>query len=299
MSLEIVTPVGRFVQGSMSLEVKNDPATGKPKLNDKGEQVHECFIALAIPKNNPDLPAFWQAITQEVRTSMPHCFDAAGNCTHPQFAWKIQDGDGVDQSGKSVADKAGFAGHYIFKLATQYMPKCYHAGKYDAIQQIQNPEEVIKRGYHIRCNLIVQGNGVGVGGVASGNKKPGIFLSPNLVSLEKYGEVIQGGPDAAKVFGAAPTPSMPAGASDTPVGAVGGLTPPALPGMAAAMPGMGMPLAAPALPVPGAGLGPPPQAAGPVYQMTATAQGATREALIAIGWDDAKLIAAGHMVRTA
>jgi hypothetical protein len=318
--MELISPIGRFVQGSLSLEVKNDPTTNKPKLDDQGQPIKECFIALAIRKDDPGLPAFYQAIVQQARADFPTLFDANGNCVHPQFAWKIQDGDGVDQSGKSVKDKPGFAGHFIFKLGTQFLPKCYHAGKYDPTQMIQNPHEVIKRGYYIRVNLQVRGNGVTV---ADRTKKPGMFLSPNLVELVAYGEEIVGGPDAAKVFGAAPTPTqLPPGASMTPVGAPAATQMPPMPGRMPALPGApvaapvapaalppmhpAMPMATGLPPIGGPAVGlpvphltpPVPMApAAPVYQMQPSAMGASREALIAQGWTDELLLQHGHMVR--
>jgi hypothetical protein len=282
--MDIVSPIGRFVQGSMSLETKNDPQTNKPKLDDQGNQIKECFIALAIRKDDPALPAFYHAIVSEAKLAFPHLFDANGNCTHPQFAWKVQDGDGVDTTGKSVKDKPGFAGCYVFKLGTRFLPKCYHAGKYDPTQIIQEPEKVIKRGYYIRANISVRGNGVSP---QDRTQKPGMFLSPNLVELVAYGEEIVGGPDAAAAFGKAPLPQqLPPGASAAPVGA--GTTLPGLPAPLA-LPGLPAPLALPGLPTP------PP--AAPQFAMQATAMGATREQLHALGWTDEQLIAAGHMVR--
>lgn len=315
MTIEFVSPIMRLVQGSLSLETKNDPTTGKPKLDENGQPIKECFIALAIRKDDPNLGTFYSLFTAAAKAEFPHLFDAAGNCTHPRFAMKWQDGDGVDNSGKSVADKPGFAGHWIVKMGTRYMPKCYYEGKFDATQQIQDPNSVIKRGYFVRVAGTIRGNGV------TPNDRqavPGLFVSPNLVSFVRPGDEIVGGPDAAKTFGSAP---LPAGTvvehtpMSPPAGGPGGLTPPPSPGMggpaAPAAPGVPVaapagpaaPVAAPAGPVapvaapvaPAAPL-PPPVPAGPQYQMTASANGVTREALIALGWTDETLIQHGHMV---
>jgi len=308
MGIEVMSPVGRLVQGSLSLEKKIDPQTNKPKLDEQGNEIMECYISLAIAKNDPGLPAFYGAIVAQARQDFPHLFDAAGNCTHPQFAMKVQDGDGRDSNGKSVADKPGFAGHFIFKMATRYLPKCFYEGKFDPAQQIQNPTEVIKRGYYIRVNVYVSGNGVKPNET---NKKPGIYLSPNLVSLVGYGEVIQGGPDAAKTFGAAGAPvHIPAGMSQTPVVGAGAAIP-ALPGLPAtpALPGLPAPAgvavpALPALPTPAALPGLPPLpgvpaapvAHAPVFTMTAKAQGLTREQMHAQQWTDALMLEHGYAV---
>lgn len=293
MSTQFITPVGRLVQGSMSLQPKKDDK-GQPVLDDKGQPVHECFLAIAVRKDDPGLAAFYGQFTTQARASFPHLFDAQGNCTHPRFAWKIQDGDGTDKNGQSVANKPGFAGHWIFKMATRYAPRCFHHGKYDPSQQIQNPDDVIKRGYYIRVSGSIDGNGVGAN---AGAAVPGLYVSPNLVELVAFGEEIVSGPDASAVFGGnAITSPLPAGASSVPKVAAAAppsnLAPPALPGAAApaAMP------AAPGLPAAPAAM-PAPPAAGPVFQMQPSAQGASREALLANGWTDDQLIAAGHMIR--
>ena len=326
MAIDVVSPIGRFVQGSLTLETKNDPQTNKPKLDADGQPIKECFIALAIRKDDPGLPAFYQAIVDQAKAEFGHLFNAQGQMTHPQFAWKIQDGDGTDYQGKSVADKEGWPGHWIFKMATRYLPRCFHAGKYDPTQMIQNPEQVIKRGYYIRVNVRVSGNGVKADDRLN---KPGMYLSPNLIELVAYGQEIIGGPDASKAFGSTPLPAhLPPGASPVPVGApaapVGGmpqLAPPPQPGVALPPPG-GVPVALPGLhpampaatglpAIGGPAIGPPaphlappppvqlapPVPTGPVYQMTASAMGATREQLHAQQWTDELLLQHGHMVR--
>lgn len=298
MAIDVVTPVGRLVQGGITLEAqKNDDGT--PKINSDGTPVKQCFLALAIAKTDPAFPAFYAQMVAVARSEFPHLFDAQGNCTHPQFAWKLQDGDGVDTSGKSVADKPGFAGHYILKMATQFLPACYNEGKFDATQRLQNPEQVIKRGYFIRCNVRIAGNGVSPN---DRSKKPGIFLSPNLVSFVAFGEEIVGGPNAAAAFGAAaPVGVLPPGATAAPAiagGAPAGLAPPPMPGALPTPAAAALPLPGAAAPLPMPGLPTPPPPAGPVYTMTAAAQGGTRQALLALGWTDDALIAQGLMVKS-
>jgi hypothetical protein len=305
--MDIVTPVGRFVQGSLSLETKKDPGTGQPKMDAKtGLPIQECFIGLAIRKDDPALPAMFAALTATARAEFPHLFDANGNCLRADFAWKFKDGDGVGSDGKPLSTRPGFAGCYVFSCNSRFLPKAFHAGKYDAMQEIQNAKDVVKRGYYIRLSLRISGNGVTP---QDRTQKPGLFLSPNLVSFEAFGEEITSGPDAQATFGAAPAVgALPPGASATPLagsapmGVPQGLPPAALPPMGvpqglppAALPPMGVPQGLP--PMPGAAL-PPPPAAGPVYTMTASAMGATREQWKAQGWTDEALVAAGHMVIT-
>lgn len=327
MALEYISPVGRFVQGSISLETKMDQQTGKPKLDENGQPIKEMFFALAVRKDAPGLNEFYQLFVAAARADFPHLFNAQGQCTHPQFAWKIQDGDGVDNSGKSVADKPGFAGHYIFKMGTRFLPKCFHHGKYDPTQQIQNPNEVIKRGYFVRVSGTIRGNGVTP---QDRTNKPGLFVSPNLIELVAFGEEIVGGPDAAKVFGGAPAiTALPPGASQTPlVGGPGaapmgglpgpGATPLQAPGaVAGGLPGLpgtaAAPAAAGALPaLPGAAVTPGAlpslpgapgalPAPGPRYVIRPdlAAQGYSVENLKAQNWTEEALIRDGYMVLAA
>lgn len=336
--MEYISPVGRLVQGSFSLQEKKDPQSNKAILDpETGKPVMEVFFAMAVPKqvrdpasgqmiDNPELLQFYSLFVQQAQADFPHLF-VNGVCQHPKFAWKIQDGDGRDGNGVSVADKPGFAGHYVFKFGTRYVPKCFHYGKYDASQQIQNPDEVIKRGYYIRVGGTIAGNGVKPDERMA---VPGLYLSPNLVELIAFGDEIVGGADPNKVFGAAPinqaslppgaslTPRLPAGGAQGAPGGLpgqgGGLTPPPLPGqgglgapnaaVAGGLPGMGG--GAPALgapagglgapPLPG-GLGAPPVQQGPQYTMTPTAGGVTFEEALRQGWTPEALVANGHATK--
>lgn len=316
MSTQFISPVGRLVQGSMVLHPKMD-MKGQPVKDDNGQPVNECFMAIAIRKDDPQLGAFYQLFDQQARMSFPHLFPDGGACVNPKFAWKIQDGDGVDSSGQSVADKPGHAGHYIFKMATRYAPRCFNYGKYDPSQQIQNPDDVVKKGYYIRVSGTIDGNGVQPGNAQA---VPGLYVSPNLVELVAFGDEIVSGPDASKVFGGAAIASLPPGASATPIlpaagsSVSNGLTPPGLPGIGSGtvaiggttgpLPsvGAGVPgLPGAALPAIGSPPGRPGLGAPPAVQfvMQPSAQGATREALHGLGWTDDMLIQHGHMVKVA
>lgn len=308
-----LTITGRFVQGGLKLMPKTDDKGNKVMKKDApGEQVQECFIAVAVPKNDPAFAStYWPTYHQVARAAFPSLFDAAGNCVHPRFAWKVQDGDGVDKNGKSVKDKPGFAGHYVFKLVTQFAPRCYIKDSHGNLQQLEDPEKLIKRGFQVAVAITLDGNGVGAD---SGNAVPGLFASPNMVLFVAPGEEIISGPDPNEAFAGINTAAAPAGVPTTGLSAPGGLAPPALPGAPGnappSLPGAAVP-ASPAagLPAPGnvglgpppaapgAGLGPPPVAAGPVFTMQPSAQGATRESLHALGWTDEQLIAQGHMTR--
>ena len=302
-----LTIIGRFVQGGLTLQPKKND-DGTPALDKTTHQpINEQFLAIAVPKNDPNFPAYWAAYNAQARASFPQLFDAAGNCTHPRFAWKMQDGDGVDKNGKSVKDKPGFAGNYIFKFNTRYQATCYMKDAHGNMQQIMEPEKLIKCGYQIAVSVGIDGNGVAAAG--AGAAVPGLYASPNLVLLVRPDEEILRGPDPNAAFAGINT-QMPSS-----VPAANGLAPPALPSVAvAALPlpavaSVALPLpgavTVAALPLPGAALPaagnfPLPSAAvatGPVYQMTASAQGATRDQLNKLGWTDDALLASGHMTQ--
>lgn len=346
------SPVMRLIQGGMQLQLKKN-RDKTPKLDKNGQPVYECFFAGAIPKlidngagvmiDNPDVGTFYALIHAKARESFPHLFNTPdGQCSHKRFAWKMVDGDGRDDDGEELANKPGFAGNWVFKFATRYAPQLCHYGKYDPRDRIVNimdatntkivtsVDDIIKKGYFIRVAGTVDGNGV-----QPGEKEavPGMYLSPNLVELVAFGDVIIGGPDAAAIFGAAPAITrLPPGASTTPPVSTtpptnaapltapptptglpvlpgAGATPalpqtagpvlpqtstPALPGTA----GPVLPTSTPALPVLPTAAVPqlPVVPAGPQYIMQPTAMGATREALHAQGWSDELLVQHGHMV---
>lgn len=238
---EFVSPVGRLVQGDpCDAQTKNQQ--GQPYKTLDGRDTQRYFMALAYAKNDPAFPAFYQQMVAAGRAAWPQLFDAAGNCTHPRFSWKLIDGDGVDDNGKPNAQKEGFAGHWVIKFQTSFAPKVYYTGRVNEHERITE-KGVCKRGYYYR-----------VAGSFDTNKnqnKPGIHINMNGVEMVAQGPVITSGPDMGAIFGAAPVGQLPAGAmpmQHAPQAAAG--LPGALPGMPmaspapmAAMPGQMMPAA--------------------------------------------------------
>lgn len=224
-----------------------------------------------------------------------------------RFAMKLQDGDGVDGNGDSVANKEGFAGHWIVKMATRFAPRCFPAGRYDPASEIQNPENVVKCGHYVRIGVTIDGNGVEDGNAQA---VQGLFISQSVIEfLGGIGMEITSGPDAAEVFGGSAA-VLPAGV--LPVGNIATAgNPGALPNATSLPPSTGTPSlppttstpALPGLPAVGApalpGL-PPAQPAAPTYgpgpQLPA---GVTVEAALGTaGYTPEMLIAAGYIVRT-
>lgn len=293
MKTEFLTPVGRLVQGD-PFEAQTKNMQGQPLMTMSGQPTQRYFIGVAFRKDDPAWPALYAKLVDSARSAFPALFDAAGNCTHPRFSWKVADGDGIDDNGKSNANKEGFAGHWILKFSSSFAPRCFHAGHYQPHEQIQDPH-AIKRGYYVRVAGSIEGN--------SNPTKPGLYVNLNMVELAGMGAVIQTGPDAGAVFGGAPAP-LPVGAAPLPMHA--GSAPVAVPSMPAVpqMPVVVPPnpafLAGPQVPqvpaVPQVAPAPMPAPAPMGPQMTAAAGGFTYEQYVAQGWTDDALRAKGMML---
>jgi hypothetical protein len=236
------TGVGRLVQGSVD-EPQTKDAQGNLRVVKTGPNVGQpnpqFFIAVAFPKADPqgEFAAFWQILCQQAAADFPALFPQGptGQSVHPQFSFKVIDGDGLDQNAKPNSDKEGFAGHWVVRFASAYPPRCFHAGRYAAHEQIQE-KGAIKRGYYVRVSGTVDGN--------ANTQRPGLYLNLDMVELSAYGPEITSGPDASQAFAGGPA-ALPPGASATPVGAPAAPGAPALPGNAApgapALPGNAAP----------------------------------------------------------
>ncbi len=235
------SPKMRFVQGDLD-EPQTKDAQGNPRVvktgPNAGQPNPQYFVAGAIPKNSPEWPAFWAQLVNQAVADFSNLFplgaqpiiDAGGPVgipqgalLHPKFSFKVIDGDGLDDNGKSNADKPGFAGCWVVRFASSYAPKCFHVGHYAPQDQIQE-KGAIKRGYYIRVNGSVDGNG--------NAQRPGLYVNLDLVELTETcppDQLIISGPSAQEAFGgngaAAPSPAAgsPAPASPPPPAA----TPPA------------------------------------------------------------------------
>jgi len=209
MKTQILTPVGRLVQGDCfegqtkdaegnPLVIKNGPNAGQPRV--------DYYMGLAIPKNDPEWPALHAEILAAAKAGFPTLFDPSGNCINPKFAFKITDGDSQipNTKGKKPSEREGFPGHWVLSFSGGFAPKVYARGGESVIT---DPKDV-KRGDYIRIAGSVAGNG--------SKQQPGVFLNHSLVEFIGHGEEIVTGPDAAAVFGAKPVTQLPAGASATP-----------------------------------------------------------------------------------
>ncbi len=295
---DIFTPVGRIVQGSVAMQQQRNVDTNQPLKDDAGNPVMGTFLALAFPKllpngqPNTEFDVFFGQLRQVAAASWPALFPqgAGGQCVNPRFSWKYQDGDGTDQSGRSVADKPGFRGNHIIRFFTSFPLRCYHEGKFAAHEEIQKPEDIIKRGFWTRLLVEAKSNN------ATGTQVPGISLYPKLLSFVERGEEIVSGPNAEETLGKTAVGwRPPASASPIPTGGLPAAPAVSVPGApAAAAPAVsvpGAPAAAAAAPIPT-----PAVAAGPVVSPALAGQGITWPMLQAQGWTEETARAQGHII---
>lgn len=344
---DFVTPVLRLVQGSV-LQGNTKNRKGQPLVDKSGQPRTSYFLAGALKKTKQ---YWWQEdgvlavgetpnnftalIYQTGMQGYPQLFNPDGTCKKRDFAFKVMDGDGVDDDGNDNRQKEGFAGHWVFKFSNGFCPKAFMNGAYT-----QDPN-AIKRGSFIRVYGSMAPN--------TGSESPGVYLNHSGVEFIAYGAEITSGPDLSQMVAQQARPlALPAGATLTPpapsgLQAMGGpgtpaamvLTGPgAMPPGAVQVPQTAQPAPAGLPPMPGsmpapsnlqpnhgfvqnviggpaAGLPglpalnaappalPPLQPAAPVYQMAAAAGTLTREALNAQGYTDEQLLAAGYMTRVA
>jgi hypothetical protein len=286
---DILFPVGRLVAGSLTkpqttdmenrpLTVKSGPNAGQPRV--------DYYFAVAIPKGAEQSWAqteWGQKIYATGVAGFP-----GGQANSPTFAWKVKDGDSnvPNVKGKKPCDQEGYPGHWIVSMSSGFAPKTFSANG----QQAVSPDS-IKLGHYVQVFGSVGSN--------DSQMKPGVFINHNMLAHAGFGPEIYAGPDPTSVgFGGTP---LPAGASATPLPGMASAAnvPAAAVPAAAALPGMPAAVAAPAptpiIPVvPNAGILTPP--APVAHQMTAKAQGATYEAMVAAGWSDALLVEHGMML---
>ena len=308
--LELTSPVGRLVGGHPMEPRAVTDDNGQPKLDKLNQPRSQVFIAVAVPKG-PET-GWWETEWGAQVFAKGQADWPGGEWQRQDFAWKIEDGDSAipNKNGKKNCDREGYPGHWIIKLTTELGVKCYHAGHYDALEQIQDAK-AIKPGDYCRVVFSVKGNGP--------SQSPGVYVNPHLFELSQVGQaiILEGGPSAVDAFGGS-APQMPANAQVMQAGA------PAVPG-GAAMPGgvpggAAMPGGAPAMatppaaapqappaavapaavappaqvtqapdflnspaPAPGNPAAPAPQAAAP-EQFNVNGQVYTREQLTASGW---------------
>jgi hypothetical protein len=277
MTVNITTPVGRVVQGSVSkLEPVIDDMTKQQRVTKSGDPQVEVFFSIALPKTPGQ--THWN------QTPWGAQIWEEGKRGHPQFhtlkeySWKVVDGDSTEVTPKRMRPycaREGFPGHWVLFCKQGFLPKtCTTIGwnKASSANPPVIPADGIRCGDYVQVSIMCQPNT---------GKSPGVYLNPSIVALAGHGPAIVSGPDLASAgFGGV---DLPAGASVLPV---------------AALPTAGGP---PSTPAPAAPPAPPNTAilsvpaVGPTHVMTPLANGSTYEMLIKAGWNDTLLVQHGMM----
>jgi len=318
-TLRLTGPRGRFVQGdafeAQTKDQQGQPLTIKTGPN-AGQPTKRWFMAVAYRKDDPATLPYLMQLAQFAAQQWPAYFPNGAQptpplfgCTHPRFAIKIMDGDGMDDNGKPNREKAGFAGHWVVKYSTNAAaPGVWQEPNFDEMARVTD-SRMLPRGYFVRINHGTQSN--------ENDQRPGLYVNLDKVAIcadQNGAEIIQSGPTAAEAFGGGG--SAPVAAAPSPQ--AGGLV--AAPGVdldayrragwtdeqlvqfghaTRAAPVASTP-PAPVAPVTPSPTSPPPvQYNGFIpgaRTMTAAANGATYEQMIASGWTDALLIQNGMMV---
>ena len=280
---EILTPVGRLVQGSL-YDPQTTDAENKPLLYKTGAKAGEprtqFYFALAIAKG---AEKHWAETEWGAKIwAVGHAGFPGGQAQSPTFAWKIKDGDSTvpNKVGRKPCDIEGFPGHWVLSFSGGFAPSIHNE---DGTRQILEPN-FVKAGDYIQVYGAVSDN--------SSTVQPGIYLNHQLVAFRAHGERIMVGADPKAVgFGKDPLPS---GAKDVPPPS--GFNPMTPPPIAPSQP--------PIIPHTQI-LNPPPPITStvpfahpvtpPARVMLPAAQGASYEQMLAAGWTDALLIQHGMM----
>lgn len=311
------TFLGRLVQGDpvKAQPQEKDDKTGALKFLKNGEPACPFYVAVAIEKNPANrfhiegVPSFEsqrELIDQLARTAWPQFFgqraaqgpqfgaNLPADCTNPQFANKVIDGDGFDSKGKPFSSNEGWGGCWIIKVNSYYAPQ---------VQEWRD-DQVDGRGATMKADwypvektgrTIKLGDYVSVSGTCESNKStqtPGMYMNLDMVGFEKEGDLIvsKAAVDATQALGArGGTPNAgAAGAGTTSSGAAGGQTSQTASG--GSYSGYRQ-TTDDAPPPPGDDTPPPPS--GPT--MSAKAGGKSFQSFIDKGWTEAQLREHGYL----
>lgn len=225
---------GRIVWAAGDLfkgQVKKDQKTRQPLIGKDGQPIIEYGFGLAVPKSSFATPEqmaqgqpgeFWRFMWEEAFTLYP------SRQLPPAFAMKFKDGDtSVDDRGVSYSQREGYPGHLVLSCMTRIPIKFF---RWDAqLNSNVMINEGIKVGDYVNVQLQIKAHG------AVGQAKPGLYVNPMAVQFLGYGKEIINAPSGDQMFGIG-APTLPPGASATPVAQPGYLTPSQAPA-AAPMPG--------------------------------------------------------------
>jgi hypothetical protein len=195
MADNIVTPVGRFVSGSLTEKKKTDYQQ-RPIPYEK----QRFEFGVAFRKDDADINAVLQYVQGVAMTQHAH-LPAVQNFQLDGYSWKIKDGDKPNSEGE-VSENTREC--WILYFSTGFPPNTCDSAN------AQIPSENIKRGYYVDIVMNAANNG------AQG-AQAGVYLNPVWLRLVAFGEEIRGGIDASTAFGGAQPGALPPGASAAPL----------------------------------------------------------------------------------
>lgn len=195
---------GRYVWGQLIAQHKKNYTTKKPEFDQQNQPVMETAFGIAIPKPGPqstpeevkNFQDVWQAIYGEAgKQGYDH--------TRKDFAWKFDDGDTLKPD--NTPYPAHYKGCIVIACSTRIPVKLFAWNQAGAIEAVT--EKDIKCGDYVQVSLNIKGHPA---------PNAGLYINPSMVARFAFGEAIVGSADPNTVF--TQRPSMPAGASATPIG---------------------------------------------------------------------------------
>jgi hypothetical protein len=195
MSDTCITPVGRFVSGSIT-EKRTVDHQNRPLTEDK---YHFAF-GVAFPKTDPAMVPVFGYLQAAARAGIHNGLPAVENFDLNGYSWKVKDGDAPNARGERNANTAGC---YVFYFSSMYPVNCCDQTNATV------PADAVYRGCYVDMVIDAKSNDL--------RDKPGIYLNPNWMRFIANGEKITGGVDAKTAFGGHTPAALPPGASASPV----------------------------------------------------------------------------------
>lgn len=183
--VEITFPVGRLVNGHPMVSNTKKDERGNVKMQKDGTTPQINFYSgLAIQKKGETdwrQTEWGQLIQQEALRCFPN-----GETQSPHFAWKVEDGDSTipNKKGKIPNQREGWPGHWIVHISNGYPFSCYHWGKYNPYESIQNKDEIKSGDYGIFIVDVVGNNTNGK------QQTDGVYINPQCFILYQAGQRI-------------------------------------------------------------------------------------------------------------
>ena len=180
------TIVGRLVWGHPAKSKKKiDMNTKQPILKD-GVPIEQWAFGMAFDKTQFQ-QAIWPHMEAEAKTGYPQ------GCP-PNFAWKYNDGDGIDSNGKPFAAREGYAGCYVLNITTEAFAPPIFVFENGAYRQLGADD--VKTGDYFAVDLNLKCNVP-----TNRTHTPGLYVNPNGLLFFQPGPEIFNGPDAETMFG--------------------------------------------------------------------------------------------------